>query len=320
MTPPDTPAGTPRDSRPNDADGAHVSTDGAGPTAEAIPELVIISGMSGAGRSTAAKCLEDLGWFVVDNLPPALIPTMVDLGARSQGNVARIAVVVDVRGRRFFDTLRESLAGLEAKGVRRRVLFLEASDDALVRRFESVRRPHPLQGDGRIVDGIAAERELLQELRGDADLVIDTSSLNVHELRAKMDAQFAGEEEPELRATVMSFGFKYGLPVDADLVVDCRFLPNPHWVPELRPFTGVNEEVANYVFGQPGAKEFLDGYAELLHIVAAGYRREGKRYVTIAVGCTGGKHRSVAMSERLARRLSSDGVETVTVHRDMGRE
>ncbi|WP_405711517.1 MULTISPECIES: RNase adapter RapZ [unclassified Streptomyces] len=285
-----------------------------------IPELVIISGMSGAGRSTAAKCLEDLGWFVVDNLPPALIPTMVELGARSQGNVARIAVVVDVRGRRFFDNLRESLADLEAKHVTRRIVFLESSDDALVRRFESVRRPHPLQGDGRIVDGIAAERDLLRELRGDADLVIDTSSLNVHELRAKMDAQFAGEEEPELRATVMSFGFKYGLPVDADLVVDCRFLPNPHWVPELRPFTGLNEEVSAYVFDQPGAKEFLNQYTELLQLIAAGYRREGKRYVTIAVGCTGGKHRSVAMSEKLAARLATEGIETVLVHRDMGRE
>jgi UPF0042 nucleotide-binding protein len=305
--------------------GAQVSTGSdtaAAPGAPetAIPELVIISGMSGAGRSTAAKCLEDLGWFVVDNLPPALIPTMVELGARSQGNVARIAVVVDVRGRRFFDNLRESLADLEARHVTRRVVFLESSDEALVRRFESVRRPHPLQGDGRIVDGIAAERELLRELRGDADLVIDTSSLNVHELRAKMDAQFAGEEEPELRATVMSFGFKYGLPVDADLVVDMRFLPNPHWVPELRPFTGLNEEVAAYVFNQPGAKEFLDRYAELLRLVAAGYRREGKRYVTIAVGCTGGKHRSVAMSEKLAARLAAEGVETVVVHRDMGRE
>ena len=315
----------------------------------AIPELVIISGMSGAGRSTAAKCLEDLGWFVVDNLPPALIPTMVELGARSQGNVARIAVVVDnlppaliptmvelgarsqgnvariavvvdVRGRRFFDNLRESLADLEAKNVTRRIVFLESSDEALVRRFESVRRPHPLQGDGRIVDGIAAERELLRELRGDADLVIDTSSLNVHELRAKMDAQFAGEEEPELRATVMSFGYKYGLPVDADLVVDCRFLPNPHWVPELRPYTGLNDEVSGYVFNQPGAKEFLDRYTELLQLVATGYRREGKRYVTIAVGCTGGKHRSVAMSEKLAARLAAEGVETVVVHRDMGRE
>ncbi len=287
---------------------------------EPIPQLVVISGMSGAGRSTAAKCLEDLGWFVVDNLPPALIPTMVDLGARSQGAVPRIAVVVDVRGRRFFDNLRQSLADLASGGVRHRVLFLEASDEALVRRFESVRRPHPLQGDGRIVDGIARERDLLRELRGEADLVIDTSALNVHELRAKMDAQFAGGEEPELRATVMSFGFKYGLPVDADLVVDCRFLPNPHWVPELRPHTGLDDEVSRYVFDQPGAKEFLDRYAELLRIVAAGYRREGKRYVTIAVGCTGGKHRSVAMSEGLSRRLMADGVETVVVHRDMGRE
>ncbi|MFB7381101.1 RNase adapter RapZ [Kitasatospora purpeofusca] len=287
---------------------------------ENTPELVIISGMSGAGRSTAAKCLEDLGWFVVDNLPPALIPTMVDLGARSQGNVARIGAVVDVRGRQFFDDLLTSLDELEKRGVRLRVVFLDSSDDALVRRFESVRRPHPLQGDGRIVDGIAQERELLRELRGEADLVIDTSNLNVHQLRAKLDAQFADHDEPELRATVMSFGFKYGLPVDADLVVDCRFLPNPHWVPELRARTGTDADVADYVFQQPGANEFLNGYAELLRIVTEGYRREGKRYMTLAVGCTGGKHRSVAMSERLTKRLIADGVETVLVHRDMGRE
>ena len=299
------------------------STAGDGGATEAtdnVPELVIISGMSGAGRSTAAKCLEDLGWFVVDNLPPSLIPTMVDLGARSQGAVARIGAVVDVRGRSFFDDLLASLEDLEHRGVRLRVVFLEASDDALVRRFESVRRPHPLQGDARIVDGIAQERALLRDLRGEADLVIDTSSLNVHELRAKMDAQFADDQEPQLRATVMSFGFKYGLPVDADLVVDCRFLPNPHWVPELRARTGTDEEVANYVFDQPGAKEFLDQYADLLRIVTEGYRREGKRYMTLAVGCTGGKHRSVAMSERLAKRLTADGLETVLVHRDMGRE
>ncbi|MEV6974625.1 RNase adapter RapZ [Kitasatospora sp. NPDC093806] len=287
---------------------------------ENTPELVIISGMSGAGRSTAAKCLEDLGWFVVDNLPPALIPTMVDLGARSQGNVARIGAVVDVRGRQFFDDLLTSLDELEKRGVRLRVVFLDSSDDALVRRFESVRRPHPLQADGRIVDGIAQERDLLRELRGEADLVIDTSNLNVHQLRAKLDAQFADHDEPELRATVMSFGFKYGLPVDADLVVDCRFLPNPHWVPELRARTGTDADVADYVFQQPGANEFLNGYAELLRIVTEGYRREGKRYMTLAVGCTGGKHRSVAMSERLTKRLIADGVETVLVHRDMGRE
>ncbi|MFD5563951.1 MULTISPECIES: RNase adapter RapZ [Kitasatospora] len=287
---------------------------------ESTPELVIISGMSGAGRSTAAKCLEDLGWFVVDNLPPALIPTMVDLGARSQGAVPRIGVVVDVRGRTFFDDLLTSLEELEKRGVRLRVVFLDSSDDALVRRFESVRRPHPLQADGRIVDGIARERELLRELRGEADLVVDTSNLNVHQLRAKMDAQFAGQDEPELRATVMSFGFKYGLPVDADLVVDCRFLPNPHWVPELRARTGTDPDVAEYVFQQPGAQPFLDGYTELLRIITEGYRREGKRYMTLAVGCTGGKHRSVAMSEQLTKRLIADGVETVLVHRDMGRE
>ncbi len=287
---------------------------------ETTPELVIISGMSGAGRSTAAKCLEDLGWFVVDNLPPALIPTMVDLGARSQGAVPRIGAVVDVRGRTFFDDLLTSLEELEKRGVRLRVLFLDSSDDALVRRFESVRRPHPLQADGRIVDGIARERELLRELRGEADLVLDTSNLNVHQLRAKMDAQFAGQDEPELRATVMSFGFKYGLPVDADLVVDCRFLPNPHWVPELRARTGTDPEVAEYVFQQPGAQQFVDGYTDLLRIITEGYRREGKRYMTLAVGCTGGKHRSVAMSEQLTKRLIADGVETVLVHRDMGRE
>jgi UPF0042 nucleotide-binding protein len=287
-----------------------------GPT----PELVIISGMSGAGRSTAAHCLEDLGWFVVDNLPPALIPTMVELGARSQGAVPKIAAVVDVRGRTFFDHLLGALAELDRSGIHRRTVFLEASDEVLVRRFESVRRPHPLQDEGRIVDGIARERDLLRDLRGEADLVIDTSSLNVHELRGKLHAQFADESEPALRATVMSFGYKYGLPVDADLVIDCRFLPNPHWVPELRPRTGLDPEVASYVRAQPGAEEFLERYRELLRIVAEGYRREGKRYVTLAVGCTGGKHRSVAMAEQLAGQLRADGVDSTVVHRDMGRE
>ena len=285
------------------------------------PELVVISGMSGAGRSTAAKVLEDLGWFVVDNLPPSLIATMVDLAARTQGSVPRIAVVVDVRGRSFFEHLHEALEHIEATGLRHRIVFLESADDVLVRRFENVRRPHPLQGDGRITDGIGRERDLLRELRGEADLVIDTSSRNVHELRATLEAAFGRDgSEGGLRATVMSFGFKYGLPVDADLVLDVRFLPNPHWIPELRPHTGLDPEVSNYVLAQPGAKELLESYGEALRIITAGYRKEGKRYMTLAVGCTGGKHRSVAMAEQFAARLSSDGVDTTVVHRDVGRE
>ena len=282
--------------------------------------LAVITGMSGAGRSTAAKCLEDLGWFVVDNLPPALIETMVELGTRSQGAVSQIAVVVDVRSRAFTSDLRTALDELSRRGVSRRVLFLEASSEALVRRFEGVRRPHPLQDDGRLVDGIQRERELLRDLRAEADLVIDTSALNVHQLRAAIETSFSDAAAPPLHATVLSFGFKYGLPVDADLVADCRFLPNPHWVPELRPKTGRDQEVSDYVLGQPGAGEFLDRYADLLLLVADGYKREGKRYMTVAVGCTGGKHRSVAMTEQLAERLRAAGIETSVTHRDLGRE
>jgi UPF0042 nucleotide-binding protein len=277
--------------------------------------------MSGAGRSTAAKSLEDLEWFVVDNLPPGLLATMVDLAGRVQGAVPRIAAVVDVRSRAFTTDLHSSIAELEVRGVHPRVVFLEAGDDELVRRFESVRRPHPLQGDGRVVDGIAREREVLLEVRGEADLVIDTSGLNVHELRAKLVGFFGDDTgEPDLRATVVSFGYKYGLPVDADLVVDCRFLPNPHWVPELRPLTGRDAPVRDYVLGQRGAKEFLDAYTEVLRLLARGYEREGKHYVTLAVGCTGGKHRSVAMAEQFAARLRDEGLEVQVTHRDLGRE
>jgi len=284
------------------------------------PELTIVTGMSGAGRSTAARVLEDLGWFVVDNLPPGLLGPMVELAGHTQGAVPRVAAVVDVRGRSFFADLRDSVDQLSAMAVDPRIVFLEASDEALVRRFEGVRRKHPLQDDGRIVDGIARERLLLGDLRGEADLVIDTSGMNVHELRVQIEHAFSNEDRLPLQATVMSFGFKYGLPVDADLVLDVRFLPNPHWVPELRPQTGLDPDVADYVLSSPDAQEMLLRYGGVLHLVIPGYIREGKRYVTLAVGCTGGKHRSVAMAERLCAQLLAEGVDTHVLHRDLGRE
>jgi len=286
-------------------------------------QIAVISGLSGAGRSTAAKCLEDLGWFVVDNLPPGLISPMVDLGRRTQGAISRIACVVDVRSRAFTSDLRTAIAELDRKGCHPRIVFLEATDEALVRRFDGVRRPHPLQGDGRLVDGITTERELLRELRGDADLVIDTSVLNVHELRAKIAAAFGDTQAATLQLTIVSFGYKYGLPVDADLVADCRFLPNPHWVPELREYSGLEDNVRAYVLEQPDAPAFLERYAELVQLLSTGYRREGKRYVTLAVGCTGGKHRSVVMAEELAARVrfnDPNGIEVTVIHRDLGRE
>ena len=293
-------------------------------TSTAALQLVVLTGMSGAGRSTAAKCLEDLGWFVVDNLPPALLPTMVDLSSRSQGAVGKIAVVVDVRSRAFSSDLRTSLDEIGRLGYQPRVLFLEAADEALVRRFDSVRRPHPLQGDGRLIDGIGRERQLLQDLRGSADIVLDTTDLNVHELRSKVTGAFGASQLDAMQLTILSFGFKYGVPVDADLVADVRFLPNPHWVPALRPLSGREDAVRDYVLGQDGAREFLDRYEGVLRLVFSGYRREGKHYALVALGCTGGKHRSVAMVEQLAAQLGTgpgaDTLDVRVVHRDLGRE
>ncbi len=289
-------------------------------------EVALVTGLSGAGRSTAAKVLEDLGWFVVDNLPPELITTMVELGARSlQGDgedgPTRLAVVMDVRSRAFTGDLASVIRELDSRGTKPRVLFLEASDALLIRRFEQNRRSHPLQGGGRLSDGITAERTLLAPLRAEADLVIDTTSLSVHDLRATIEAAFGTEASAGTRVTVVSFGYKYGLPMDADLVVDVRFLPNPHWIPELRAHTGQDPEVRDYVLAQEGAGEFLDRYHELLRLVGAGYQREGKRYLTVAVGCTGGKHRSVTIAIELARRMSEqDGLSVRVEHRDLGRE
>jgi UPF0042 nucleotide-binding protein len=282
-------------------------------------EIVIITGMSGAGRSTAAKSLEDLDWFVADNLPPAMLVTMLDLARRASAG-PRVAAVVDVRSRAFSTDLKSALAELDAIGAEPYVVFLEASDETLVRRFENVRRPHPLQESGRVIDGIAAEREQLHLLRDNADLVIDTSALNIHELRGRMRDVFGDGQETAVRVTIVSFGYKYGLPVDADMVVDCRFLPNPHWVPELAPQTGLDAAVRDYVLGQPGAGDFLRAYLEAVEITLSGYDRSGKHFVTLAVGCTGGKHRSVAISQEIAARLSVRWQGVQVSHRDLGRE
>jgi UPF0042 nucleotide-binding protein len=263
--------------------------------------------------------LEDLGFFVVDNLPPALLQPMVELGAR--GDVRRFAAVVDVRSRAFSSDLQESIRQLAEAGHRPRVVYVHARNEVLIRRYESVRREHPLQGSGRLIDGIDAERELLTGIAGEADLWVDTSDLNVHQLRATLEAAFVEHGAPtQVVATVLSFGFKYGLPLDADLVVDARFLPNPHWVPELRSMSGRDPEVRDYVLGQDDAEAFLDRYTEVLRLLVPGYTREGKRYLTLAVGCTGGKHRSVAIAEEFARRLTADGVAATARHRDLGRE
>lgn len=284
-------------------------------------ELLIITGMSGAGRTTAAHALEDMGWYVVEGLPPGLIATMMDLIARHPGSVEKLAVVLDVRSRGLYSTMQEGLAQIEASGIHYRMLFLDASDDLLVRRFEQGRRPHPLQGQGRIVDGITAERELLKDVKAEAQIVLDTTDFNVHGLASAINELFNDNGPITLRLNVMSFGFKYGVPADANFLADVRFIPNPHWVPELRPLTGQDEKVRDYVLVNEGAGEFVDRYVEALMPALEGYRRENKHYATLAVGCTGGKHRSVAISEELARRLDQlPNVTVNVVHRDLGRE
>jgi UPF0042 nucleotide-binding protein len=282
-------------------------------------EVVIVTGMTGAGRSTAAKELEDLGYYVVDNLPPSLLGEVVQLVDESRGHDQPIAVVVDVRSGSFFESLQANLAR-HALGRRTTLLFLDATDDVLVRRQEAARRPHPLQGGGRLVEGLRRERAVLANLRANADLVIDTSDLNVHQLTDRIASSFGTPDQMRLQVTVISFGFKYGIPIDADYVADMRFLPNPFWVPELRGKTGRSEDVRDYVLGQKGAREFVDSYVELLTRVAGGYLTEGKRFMSVAIGCTGGKHRSVAMTEEIAGRLRELGHTVGVVHRDLGRE
>ena len=281
-------------------------------------ELLILTGMSGAGRSTVAHALEDLGWYVVDNVPPALLPQLAEQSL--SGGIEKLAAVADVRGGKFFDDLTHSLETLKSSSVEYRLLFLDASDQALVQRFESTRRPHPLQGSDRIVDGIARERVKLDHLRAQADIVIDSSALNVHQLEKRTAEIFGGGQGQTMRINILSFGYKYGIPVDADLVLDCRFIPNPHWVPELRPLTGLTDEVSNYVLGGDGVADFVTSYVKVIHQMVPGYLREGKRYLTVAVGCTGGKHRSVAIAREIARQLTSPEISAHATHRDVGRE
>lgn len=289
------------------------------------PELIVITGMSGAGRTRAAAALEDLDWYVVDNLPPRMLPPLAGMmvagtGGAGHGGVRRLAAVVDVRGREFFPDLVAVLNDLRDKGLRLRIIFLDASDPVLVRRFEQVRRPHPLQGDRRILDGIAEERQLLEPVRERADVVIDTSELTVHELTRTITEIVSGPTERAMRITLVSFGFKYGLPLDADHVVDVRFLANPYWVESLRELTGKDSPVSQYVLTLDGARPFIDRYLDAVEPVLDGYMKEQKPYVTIAVGCTGGKHRSVAIAEAMATRLRSHGQRVRVLHRDLGRE
>lgn len=285
-------------------------------------EVLILTGMSGAGRSTVAHALEDLGWYVVDNLPPALLSDLIKQGVQSE--ISSLAVVVDVRGGKFFDELASSLAELKKSGANFRVAFLDASDQALVQRFESTRRPHPLQGTGRIVDGIAAERVKLQELLSQADVVIDTSNLNVHQLEKRTTEIFTQGLTQSVRVNVLSFGYKYGIPVDADLVLDCRFIPNPHWIPELRPLTGLDDKVKDNVLANSGVAQFVQSYVSVINQMLPGYLREGKKYLTVAIGCTGGRHRSVSVAREIAAQLDGerDGftVSAHASHRDVGRE
>ena len=289
-------------------------------TRQNVSEMLIVTGMSGAGRSTAANALEDLDWYVVDNLPPQMLKPLLDLTELAGGVLPRVAVVVDVRGRDLFSDLPEAMQALRDRR-QIRVMFLDASDDVLVRRFEAVRRPHPLQGDGTILDGIRRERARLAPVRENADVIVDTSSYNIHQLATKVSDLFTEEGAARHTVTLQSFGFKYGLPPDADIVADMRFLPNPFWDERLRQFTGEDAEVRDYVLSQEGAREFLDAYSLALRPVLEGYQRENKSHSVVAVGCTGGKHRSVVMVHELAERLASvPGVAVRVSHRDLGRE
>ncbi|MFT8788231.1 MAG: RNase adapter RapZ [Bifidobacterium psychraerophilum] len=282
-------------------------------------EVLLVTGMSGAGRSHAANSVEDMGWYVVDNLPPKLLVPLVDMMTSSGSKVHKLAAVIDVRSRSYFDDLAAVLSHLDDLGVKYRILFLDADDEVLIKRYESVRRPHPLQHGRRLIDGIHEERELLAHLKERADVVIDTSNLSIHQLSTKLYDALLGTGPTTVSVHIFSFGFKYGLPLDADFVADMRFLPNPFWVPGLRELTGLNKAVSDYVLTSAGAKEFLESYTQAILTAIRGYSREDKHFVTIAMGCTGGQHRSVAMSEALAKRLREHGLSVTVSARELHR-
>ena len=282
-----------------------------------VAEYLIITGMSGAGRSTAADTFEDLGWFVIDNLPPELISKVGELAARPGSDIGRVALVGGRGGSRDVDELTEAMAHLRRTGATVRLLFLTATDEVLVRRFEGTRRRHPVPAS-TVGEGIAAERRSLEPLMAEADVVVDTSDLNVHQLRDRLQELFEGEAHG-LQTSVLSFGYKHGLPLDVDLVLDCRFLPNPHWVDDLRPLTGLDPPVREFVLEQPETQAFLAKLDDLLGLLLPGYQKEGKSYLSVAVGCTGGRHRSVVLAEEIARHMAAHGFEPTVNHRDVNR-
>lgn len=300
--------------------GTDPASGSAVPEATSPGEIIIITGLAGAGRETAAHALEDLGWYVVYNIAPQLIRTLYDLQAQTEGHPPRFAVVVDPRSGPLFSELYDVVRRLRAAELRPRMVMLTADEETLVRRFDSVRRPHPLQGEEGVLEGIRREREQLAPYRRLADVVIDTSALNVHQLTMKMRSLFGTSEEQALTVNVLSFGFKYGIPIEADHVSDVRFIPNPYWVPELRPLRGTDEPVASFVLGDANAQEFVEKYIEMITPVLRGYTHENKNFTTLAIGCTGGKHRSVAIAERVADELRRVGHPVRVRHRDLGRE